>query len=78
MMSLPLRMTYEGKDYTYTILTKIINKDSTEIRILLENEEVTIAKNSKGEWDMQERTISDHAGLIKSIARAVALRYRLA
>jgi hypothetical protein len=77
MMSLPLRITYEGRDYTYTILTKVINKESTEIRILLEKEELTIAKNLKGEWDIQERTISDHPGLIRSIARAVALRYRL-
>ncbi len=77
MMSLPLRITYEGKDYTYTILTKIINKDSTEIRILLEKEELTIARNLKGEWDIYERTIGDHAGLIKSIARAIALRYHL-
>jgi hypothetical protein len=78
MMSLPLRITYEGKDYTYIILTKNISRDSTQIRILLEQEELTIAKNLKGEWDIQERTISDHAGLIKSIARAVAVRFRLA
>lgn len=77
MMSLPLRITYEGKDYTYIILARNINKDSTEVKISLANEELTIAKNSKGEWDIQERTISDHPGLIKSIARAVALRYRL-
>lgn len=76
-MSLPLRITYEGKDYTYVILNKIIDRDSAEIRILLNNEEVTIAKNSKGEWDMQERTIGDHAGLVRAIARAVASRYRL-
>jgi hypothetical protein len=76
-MSLPLRITYEGKDYTYIILTRIIDRDLAEIRILLNDEEVTIVKDSKGEWDMQERTISDHAGLVKAIARAVGLRYRL-
>jgi hypothetical protein len=48
-MSLPLRITYEGKDYTYIILTRIIDRDSAEIRILLNDEEVIIAKNSKGE-----------------------------
>lgn len=76
-MSLPLRITYEGRDYTYTILTKAINKDSTEIRILMETEELTIAKNLKGEWDILERTIGDNQGLIKSIVRAIALRFRL-
>ncbi|MEJ7560192.1 MAG: hypothetical protein WKF66_17920 [Pedobacter sp.] len=76
-MSLPLRITYEGEDYTYTILTKAINKDSPEIKILLNNEELTIAKNIKGEWDVLEPSISDYAGLKKAIARAVGLRYRL-
>ena len=44
-MSLPLRIPYEGKDYTYIILTKDLNRDSTDIKISLGNEELTIAKN---------------------------------
>lgn len=76
-MSLPLRITFDGKDYTYTMLTKLINKDTSEIKIRLHDEELTLFKNQKNEWDALERTISDQPGLIKAIARNVALRYRL-
>lgn len=76
-MSLPLRITFEGKDYSYTILTKLIDKHPIEIKIKLDNEELTLFKNQKDEWDVLERTISDEPGLIKAIARNVALRYRL-
>jgi hypothetical protein len=76
-MSLPLRITFDGKDYTYTILTKLINKDTSEIKIRLNDEELTLFKNQKNEWDALERTISEEPGLIKAIARNLVLRYRL-
>ena len=76
-MSLPLRITFEGEDYTYTILTKQIDRETSEIRINLNGEELTISRNSSGEWDAMERTITDPQGLLKAIARNVALRYRL-
>lgn len=76
-MSLPLRITFEGMDYIYTILTKLISKETNEIKISLKEEEFTLYKNQKGEWDALERTISDEPGLIKAIARNIALRYRL-
>jgi len=76
-MSLPLRITFEGEDYTYTILTRMITKETTEIKISLNDQELTLVRNQKGEWDALERTISDEPGLIKAIARNVALRYRL-
>lgn len=76
-MSLPLRITFEGEDYTYTILTKKIDKDTSEIKISLGGEELTISRNTNGEWDVLERSISDTHGLLKSIALNVVLRYRL-
>lgn len=76
-MSLPLRITFEDKDYTYTILTKKIDKYTSEIKITLDGHELTISRNTAGEWDALERTISDAPGLLKAIARNVALRYRL-
>ncbi|MBE8712715.1 hypothetical protein [Sphingobacterium hungaricum] len=76
-MSLPFRITFEDKDYTYTILSKKIDKDTSEIKISFDGEELTITRNSSGEWDVLERTISDGPDLKKSIARNVALRYRL-
>ncbi len=76
-MSLPLRITYNGQDYSYTILSKKIENDITEIKIELNGEELTISRNTLGEWDVLERTINDEQGLLKEIARNVALRYRL-
>ena len=76
-MSLPLRITFNGKDYSYTILSKKIERDTTEIKIELNGEELTISRNTLGEWDILERTIEDEHGLLKEIARNVALRYRL-
>lgn len=76
-MSLPLRITFKGQDYSYTILTKKIERNTTEIKIELNGEELTICRNSLGEWDILERTIDDEHGLLKEIARNVALRYRL-
>lgn len=77
LMSLPLRITFEERDYTYTILTKLITKETREIKISLNNEELTLFKNDKNEWDARERTVIDDAGLIKAIGRNVALRHRL-
>jgi len=76
-MSLPLRITFNGQDYSYTILTKKIERETTEIKIELDGEELTISRNTFGEWDILERTIEDEPGLLKEIARNVALRYRL-
>lgn len=76
-MSLPLRITFEGKDYTYTILTKLISKDTKEIKISLNDEELTLIQNQKKEWQIIERTVADEGDLIEAIARNVSLRYRL-
>ena len=76
-MSLPLRITFDGNDYTYTILTKNIGKDTNSIHISINGEELTISRNTHGEWDVMERTVIDDHGLSKAIARSVALRYRL-
>jgi len=76
-MSLPLRITYNGQDYSYTIISKKIEIDITEIKIALNGEELTISRNYSGEWDIKETTISDEPGLFKAIAKNIALRYRL-
>ncbi|WP_307530580.1 hypothetical protein [Pedobacter sp. W3I1] len=55
----------------------MINKETAEIKISLNGEELTLSRNIRGEWDAAERTVSDEQGLIKAIARNVALRYRL-
>ncbi|MES2455585.1 MAG: hypothetical protein V4594_08600 [Bacteroidota bacterium] len=76
-MSLPLRITFEGDDYTYAVLTKSIDKQTTLIRISLDGQEYELAPNTKGEWNATGTTIVDRPELLRAIARNVALRYRL-
>lgn len=77
MMSLPLRITFEDKDYTYIVLTKSITKECDSILISLNGEEYSLARNSKGDWDAADATVGDYPGLLKAIARNIKLRYRL-
>lgn len=76
-MSQPLRITFEGNDYTYIILTPRITKDIKSIRIKLEGREYQLAPDSQHRWNAVDATISDHPGLLGTIARNIALRYRL-
>jgi len=76
-MTLPLRITFDGNDYTYSVLTKSINKQTTLIRISLNGQEYELAPNARGEWNAADATIVDQPELLKAIARNVALRYRL-
>jgi len=76
-MSQPLRITFEGKDYTYSILTPKITKDMTLIRIELNGQEYQLVPDVKRQWVAVDVTISDQPELLKSIARNIALRYRL-
>jgi hypothetical protein len=76
-MSLPLRITFEEKDYTYTVLTKSITKETESIQISLNEEQYSLARNLKGDWDAADATVGDHRGLLKAIARNIKLRYRL-
>lgn len=76
-MSLPLRITFEEKDYTYTVLTKGITKETTSIQVNLSGEQYELARNLKGEWDAADATINDCPGLLRAIGRNIKLRYRL-
>ncbi len=76
-MSLPLRITVDNKDYSYTLLTRIINKETEEIQILIEGEEFTLRKSSNGDWQAAEAAIDDNHQLLHSIIRSIKLRFRL-
>jgi hypothetical protein len=76
-MSLPMRITFENKDYTYTILSKIINKETKEIKINLEGKELTLVQNQNREWNAVELTVDHNHQLIRAIGKNIALRYRL-
>ncbi|WP_316814726.1 hypothetical protein [Pedobacter nyackensis] len=76
-MSLPLRITFEEKDYTYIVLTKSITKETSSIQISLSGVEYSLSRNLKGDWDAADTTVGDQPDLLKAIARNIKLRYRL-
>ena len=77
IMSLPMRINFEEKDYTYMIITKGITKETTAIHINLNAVEYQLVCNQKGDWDAIDMTVNDHPGLLKAIGRNIKLRYRL-
>ncbi len=76
-MSLPLRITFEGKDYQYTILTRPVTKDTQLVRILLEGEEYELRPNQTDPMQSSSAAIGDNAKLLHTIARNIALRWKL-
>jgi len=76
-MNLPMRITFDGNDYTYIVSTKGITKDTTSIHISLNGIEYQLVCNSKGDWEAVDATVSDRLGLLKAIGRNIKLRYRL-
>lgn len=76
-MNLPMRINFDEKDYTYTILTKGITKHTTAIHIHLNGVDYHLSCNAKGDWDAVDTTVSDHTELLKAIGRHIKLRYKL-
>ncbi|QIL37930.1 hypothetical protein G7074_00695 [Pedobacter sp. HDW13] len=76
-MSLPMRITFEENDYTYTVVTKGITKETSSIQINLNDKQYELARNLKGDWDAADATVNDIPGLLKAIGRNIKLRYRL-
>lgn len=76
-MSLPMRITFEEKDYSYTVLTKSVTKETNSIQISLNGEEYELVRNLNGDWEAADATASDQFDLLKAIARNIKHRYRL-
>lgn len=76
-MSLPLRITVDNQDFSYTLLTRIINKETREIKIAIGAEEFTLLKGENDEWYASEASIQDNHQLLQAIIRSIRLRYRI-
>jgi hypothetical protein len=76
-MSLPIRIHYQGQDYTYKILTRNISKDTQEIKISFNDEEYTLVANTRKEWTIAETCVGDQHELLQAIAKNIVLRYHL-
>ncbi|WP_256009409.1 hypothetical protein [Desertivirga xinjiangensis] len=75
-MSLPLRTTFGNRDYTYRILTRVINKETTSIKFSLEEEEFTMEKGGNGNWQIREASLGDYQ-LLEAVAKSICKRYAI-
>ena len=72
-----MRITFENVDYTYSVLTRNINRETAEIKISIQEEEFRLVRGPNKEWDCPELTVGDNHNLLKAIGRNIALQYRL-
>lgn len=76
-MALPMRITYLEKDYVYYINnSSSINKLTTELQIILNDETVDIVKDERKIWVQKGGNPLD-SELIQALGRSVSLRFRM-
>jgi len=77
-MGLPLRITFNDKDYVYQIIdSKLIDQHSTELNLLLNGEKIGLIKNDKRVWVQKDSQNSIDPELIQALGRSVSLRMRM-
>lgn len=76
-MGLPMRITFNDKDYTYQILnSNLINQNTTELEIIFNGEKVALVMDSKKTWVEKDHQSLDPE-LIQALGRSVSLRLRM-
>ncbi|MDB5015492.1 MAG: hypothetical protein JWQ84_324 [Mucilaginibacter sp.] len=76
-MGLPLRITFNDKDYVYQIVdSKLINQNTVELQLLLDGEKVGLIKNDKRVWVQKDDNSLDPE-FIQALGRSVSLRLRM-
>lgn len=76
-MGLPLRINFDDKDYTYTILNPVLDRNTTELHISLLGQEFLLVQNEKKDWYSKNTAQHQNEDLLKAIGRTVALRFKL-
>lgn len=77
-MGLPLRITFNDRDYIYQIVdSKLINQNTTELELLLNGEKVAITKDEKKVWVIKGGDTSLDPELVQALGRSVSLRLRM-
>ncbi|GGH09806.1 hypothetical protein [Mucilaginibacter phyllosphaerae] len=77
-MGLPLRITFNDKDYVYQIVnSRLINQKTTELELLLNGEKLQLVKENTI-WIQKE---GEHHTLdpqfVQALGRSVSLRLRM-
>lgn len=77
-MNQPLRITFASTDYTFTVINPpLIDKQTTEITVSLDGEEVKLVRDSTNEWIPEESSSGFSPELLAAVGRAIRLRYRI-
>ena len=77
-MGLPLRITFNDTDYIYQIInSKLINQNTTELELLINEEKVLLIKDEKRTWVQKDGTRSIDPELAEALGRSISLRLRM-
>jgi hypothetical protein len=77
-MGLPLRITFNDKDYVYQINnSRLINQNTTELELLLDGEKLHLIKGSNQVWVQKDGTEQLDPNLVQALGRSVSLRLRM-
>ena len=77
-MGLPMRITYNDKDYVYHINnSSAINKSTTELQIELNGEVIELVKNDRKVWVQKGGTNTLEPEFVQALGRSVSLRFRM-
>ena len=77
-MGLKMRITYKDTDYVYEIINGAeINKDTAELKIVLNGSSITLTKDIGKIWVQQDGEITIEPDFAQALGRSVSLRYRM-
>jgi hypothetical protein len=77
-MGLPLRITFNDKDYIYQILnSNLINKNTTQLEIMFNGEKLELLMDDKKVWIQNDNNPRLDPELIQALGRSVSLRLRM-
>jgi hypothetical protein len=77
-MGLKMRITYKDTDYVYEIINGAdINKDTTELKIVLNGQTITLSKDISKIWVQQDGEVTIEPDFAQALGRSVSLRYRM-
>lgn len=77
-MGLPLRITFDDKDYIYQILnTNLIDKHTTELELIFNGEKVELVMDERKTWIQKDNSNTIDPNLVQALGRSVSLRLRM-
>ncbi|QXV66186.1 hypothetical protein INP83_03585 [Mucilaginibacter sp. 21P] len=76
-MGLPLRITFNDRDYVYQIInSNLINKNTTELELMLNGEKLHLIKENNV-WKLREPESALDPEFVQALGRSVSLRMRM-